>query len=70
MVEALTGVDFSFDHLDGSKVRVKNVPGEVIKPEDIKTLKGKGLPFHKKPYEFGNMFVIFKVKFPDTLKAP
>jgi len=31
------------------------------------TIPDKGLPFHKRPYEFGNLFVLFKVKFPDNL---
>ena len=68
MLEALTGVDFVLTHLDGSKIRIKNKPGEVIKPEDIKTVPDKGLPFHKSSYKFGNLFVMFKVKFPDTLQ--
>jgi len=68
LADALTGVDFTITHLDGSKIRVKNTPGEVIKPEDLKTLEGKGLPFHKKTWENGNLFIIFKVVFPDSLK--
>ena len=48
--EALTGVDFVVTHLDGTKIRIKNEPGEVIKPDDLKTVVGKGLPFHKKTY--------------------
>jgi len=67
LVEALTGVDFTITHLDGEKIRVRNTPGEVIKPEDLKTLEGKGLPFHKKSFEFGNLFIIFKVTFPAAL---
>lgn len=47
LYQALTGVDFTITHLDGTKLRIKNNPGEVIKPEDIKTIKEKGLPFHK-----------------------
>lgn len=70
LAEALTGVDFKITHLDGTKIRVKNTPGEVIKPEDLKTIEGKGLPFHKKTWEFGNLFVIFKVTFPDKLMKP
>lgn len=31
------------------------------------TVEDKGLPFHKNPYKFGNLFVLFTVKFPDTL---
>jgi DnaJ family protein A protein 2 len=47
LVEALTGVDFILTHLDGTKIRVKNEPGEVIKPDDLKTIPEKGLPFYK-----------------------
>ena len=65
--EALTGVDFVFTHVSGEKIRIKNNPGEVIKPEDIKTVPDKGLPFHKKSFKFGNLFIIFKVTFPDSL---
>merc|ERR1712110_618481 len=32
LIDALTGVDFTITHLDGSVLRVKSKPGEVIKP--------------------------------------
>ena len=70
LLEALTGVDFVFTHLDGKKIRIKNNPGEVIKPDDLKTVPDKGLPFYKQSFKYGNLFVIFKVTFPDSLKAP
>ena len=44
--DALTGVDFVITHLDGRKIRIKNKPGEVIKPDDIKTIDNHGMPFH------------------------
>lgn len=53
--------------MDGSKFRIKNEPGEVIKPDDLKTVPDKGLPFHKQPYKFGNLFIMFKVTFPDSI---
>lgn len=65
--EAMTGVDFVVTHLDGVKIRIRNDPGEVIKPDDLKTVIGKGLPFHKKAFECGNLYIIFKVSFPDSL---
>jgi len=67
LLQALTGVDFTITHLDGTKLRIKNNPGEVIKPDDIKTIKEKGLPFHKQAFKTGNLYVIFKVSFPTTL---
>jgi DnaJ-class molecular chaperone len=33
------------------------------------TVEEKGLPFHKNPYKFGNLFVLFKVTFPKTLST-
>jgi DnaJ homolog subfamily A member 2 len=70
LLQALTGVDFVITHLDGTKLRIQNTPGEVIKPEDIKTIADKGLPFHKQTYKNGNLFVVFKVSFPTMLAKP
>mmetsp|Transcript_38948 Transcript_38948/g.37277 ORF Transcript_38948/g.37277 Transcript_38948/m.37277 type:complete len:207 (+) Transcript_38948:460-1080(+) len=50
LVEALTGVDFVFEHLDGRKIRVKNSPGEVVKHDQIKVVEGMGMPFHKRTF--------------------
>lgn len=67
--DALTGVDFVITHLDGRKIRIKNKPGEVIKPDDIKTIDNHGMPFHNQGFKFGNLFVIFKITFPTHLNA-
>ena len=69
LLEALTGVDFVVKHLDGRDIRIKNKPGQVIKPNSMMTCEGLGMPFHKTPYEFGNLFVLFKVKFPEKVSA-
>jgi len=69
LLEALTGVDFVVDFLDGTKFRVQTQPGAVIKPDSLMTIPDKGLPFHKSPYKFGNLFVLFQVKFPDSLEG-
>jgi DnaJ family protein A protein 2 len=47
LLEALTGIDFVLTHLDGRKIRIKNKTGEVIKPDDIKTVENHGMPYHK-----------------------
>lgn len=69
LIESLTGLDFVLTHLDGKKYRIKNSPGEIIKHDDIKTVEHLGMPFSKKTYTFGNLFIHFKVKFPTTLEA-
>jgi DnaJ-class molecular chaperone len=33
------------------------------------TCEGLGMPFHKTPYKFGNLFINFKVKFPDSMET-
>lgn len=63
----MTGVNFVLKHLDGTNIRIKNNPGEVIKPDDLKTVPDKGLPFHKSPFRFGNLFIKFTVTFPDKI---
>jgi len=55
--------------LDGTSFRVQSPEGKVIKPDEIWTIKGKGMPFHKRSWEHGNLFIKFKVVFPDTLNA-
>jgi DnaJ family protein A protein 2 len=69
LVEALTGVEFVINHLDGRKIRVKNTPGEVIKPDSSMTVESQGMPFHKKTYQNGSLIITFKVKFPAALEA-
>jgi len=67
LLDALTGVDFTIIHLDGKIVRVQNEAGTVIKPNSTMTCEGLGMPFHKTPYKFGNLFINFKVTFPDDM---
>jgi len=31
------------------------------------TCEGLGMPFHKTNYKYGNLFITFKIKFPDTI---
>lgn len=69
LLESLTGCDFVVEFLDGTKFRVQSKPGSVIKPDQLMTIEDKGLPFHKNPYKFGNLFVLFKIKFPESLET-
>jgi DnaJ family protein A protein 2 len=67
LIEALTGLDFVLTHLDGRKIRIKNTPGEVIKPDQLMTVENLGMPFHKKVYSLGNLIIQFKIKFPASM---
>jgi DnaJ family protein A protein 2 len=67
LLEALTGIDFTFTHLDGRVVRIQNNAGEIIKPDSMMTCEDLGMPFHKSPYKFGNLFIKFNIKFPERM---
>ena len=67
LIEALTGCEFILTHLDGRRIRIKNTPGEVIKPDMNKTVESLGMPFYKKSYNYGNLFIQFKIKFPTSM---
>ena len=41
--------------------------GEVVKPGAWKSVADEGMPVHGRPYEKGNLYIHFNVKFPDAL---
>lgn len=61
LLEALTGTNYEFKHLDGKKYKVTTLPGEVISHEEVKVIKNKGMPFFKDSMGSGNLYVKFKV---------
>lgn len=64
LLEAITGFKITVNHLEGKKFEVMTLPGEVIKPGTVKTIKGKGMPFFKDAMSYGNLYVKFDVVFP------
>lgn len=48
--------------------QVSTQPGEVIKPDSWKVIDGEGMPIEGSPYEKGNLYIQFDVKFPDRLE--
>lgn len=64
LVEALTGFEFTFEHLDKTKVTVKSAPEQVVKPGDVMSIPEKGMPIYGRPFSWGRMLVKFNVIFP------
>lgn len=69
LYEALTGVTFALEHLDGSKIIVTTPPGEIISPGTKKQLKKKGMSYHKDSMSHGNLYIQFDVEFPKKLES-
>ena len=61
LVEALTGFEFTFEHLDKTKVTVKSAPEQVVKPGDVMSIPEKGMPIYGRPFSWGRMLVKFNV---------
>lgn len=63
--EALLGFNFQLPFLDGKSLTISSQVGEVVNHGDLKTVKGKGLPFYRDLMNHGNLIIQFTVKFPD-----
>lgn len=61
--EALCGFVKSFKFLDGNTYYIDQY--SIIKDGDIKMIKSMGLPHKNKSYKKGDLFIIFKIKYPE-----
>lgn len=64
--QALCGVTVRVPTISGVDITL-NSTGEVIKPNTVKRIQGKGLPFPKEPSRRGDLLVSFEIKFPDAI---
>ncbi|RLN88470.1 hypothetical protein BBJ28_00007700 [Nothophytophthora sp. Chile5] len=66
LVEALCGFEMIVEHLDGRHLHIKTRPGEIIKPNQFKSVHGEGMPTHGNPFVKGQLVILFKVQFPES----
>lgn len=72
LCEALTGVKFTVDHLDGRELLVESKEGGIIEHQSVMAIDSEGMPFHGNPFTKGRLFILFEVAFPkpETLTGP
>jgi DnaJ-class molecular chaperone len=63
--EALCGFVKIFKYLDDTDIYIDNY--DVIKDGDVKIIRSKGLPYKNKSYLSGDLFVKFKVAYPENI---
>ena len=63
--EALCGFKFPIKHMDDRDIVIQSQEGEVIKPGDLKSVVGEGMPFPRDPFSKGRLIVQFDVEFPN-----
>ncbi|KAH9946410.1 uncharacterized protein BXZ73DRAFT_95908 [Epithele typhae] len=66
LLTALAGGQFAIKHLDDRVLMVNITPGEVLKHDDLKVIRGQGMP-SQRHHEPGDLFVKISVKFPDSI---
>lgn len=66
LAEALCGFQRVVTHLDDRQLVVTSLPGQILSHGDLKIIRGEGMPFYKDPFTKGNLYISFKVKFPDA----
>jgi len=72
--QAICGFTWKITHLDGRDLVIKSRPGEVIKPEMntkealpfVKVVPDEGMPSRGNPFVKGNLYVMFRVRFPES----
>lgn len=64
--QALCGTVIKVPTLYGETLTISTV-GEVVKPNTVKRLQGRGLPFPKEPSRRGDLLVAFDIQFPNQL---
>jgi len=67
LVESLCGFQKTVNTLDGRVLVVSTLPGEVIKPGDVKSIMNEGMPIYKNPTEKGRLVIQFSVNFPSAI---
>jgi len=67
ITESLCGFKKVVPTLDDRTLVIQTVPGEVIKPMDLKCVFGEGMPTYRNPFEKGKLIVKFAVDFPEAI---
>jgi len=67
LLEALTGFQFSLEHLDGRTLLVQSDPGTVYEDGSIKKISDEGMPMESNPTQTGNLYIEFEVVFPTSV---
>ena len=67
LVDSLIGFKMEFTHLDGEKIIIES--NSVIKQDDIKVIKNKGMPYNSRGEVFGDLIFKFNVIYPDIIDS-
>jgi DnaJ family protein A protein 2 len=67
--DALCGLDMTLQGVDGAPIRIKTPPGTVVKPGEILTIPGQGMPKSGVQGKRGQLLVKCEVEMPDKISV-
>jgi chaperone protein DnaJ len=67
LITALTGGKVYLKHLDDRVLECTIAAGEVVRPGDVKVIRGAGMPTHRQPHNRGDLYLHFNINFPTKL---
>ncbi|KAG5439878.1 hypothetical protein PCANB_000160 [Pneumocystis canis] len=63
LLTSLAGGKVAVQHLDDRYLEITILPGECIKPGEIKVVEGQGMPSYRH-HDYGNLYIRFEIEFP------
>lgn len=69
LIEALTGTSFNLDHLNDQQITIKTPANLMINHKETLKVQNMGMPHHKSPMTFGDLYITFSVQLPEKLSA-
>ena len=66
LITALVGGRVTIKHLDDRILEASLLPGQIIRPDDLRILRNEGMPTHRQPFNRGDLFVRFDIAFPNS----
>lgn len=67
LLHALGAYSFSITHLDGTTVNMKKNKDDILSPDTVRSIPGKGMPSLNQMGTFGKLVILFKIDFPQKL---
>ncbi|KAJ6227794.1 DNAj-like-2 [Anaeramoeba flamelloides] len=65
LYEALIGYQILIHHLDKRDVLINAPSNDVVKPGDVRGISDLGMPVKGRPFQYGRLFILFEVEFPE-----
>eukprot|EP00697_Spironema_sp_BW2_P014530 gnl/Spiro4/4976_TR2481_c0_g1_i1.p1 gnl/Spiro4/4976_TR2481_c0_g1~~gnl/Spiro4/4976_TR2481_c0_g1_i1.p1 ORF type:complete len:443 (-),score=88.50 gnl/Spiro4/4976_TR2481_c0_g1_i1:101-1330(-) len=70
LVEALCGFKTVIEHLDQRKLLIEHSGEDCISPDEVRAVRGEGMPTPRNPFEKGMLLIKFTITFPKALPVP